>query len=240
MTPSHSKISQKLASVLPNLGSSSLKANEDEQNTPRMVSIRRTGSLEVVKQPHNWERSKTIETLPARETNRSDSTPSQKTGRTASKKKDKKFRKKLKKDKELDLIPAEEKMDTGVTVSTGSSMPTLHTVVSAVHHVSTAESHVITTPAKMEPTRSRPSDLKITPDLLAVTTGPVVSSDDVSQDAGEVQSMLREMMKPLDHSYSFITPIPTPNKAKQFVFPTQQVSGRHTRTRQLVHICSVI
>ena len=185
--------------------------------------------------------SETIPPVQA-ETNKNESVVvSQNTGRTKDKKKEKKLRKKLKKDKEMDRKPTESKMDIGVTTSS-SSLLISHTVVSAIDHVNTAESHMTTkTPAtqvKMEPTRSRPSDLKITTGGLMTSTPAKTAAeptsarlgvDDESQDAGEVRSMLQEMMKPLDHCYSLVTPISTPIKMRPFVFPSGPISvrGRH-------------
>ena len=243
VTPSHSntattshKHSKKFAPVLPTFGSSA-GGKSQEVDSPRVVSIKRTSSLEFVKQTPSWDKGVASETIsPAvGETNKGES---HNTGKTKEKKKDKKLRKKLKKDKEMEHNPAEKKVDI-------SNLPTSHTVVSAIGHMNTAESHMTTKPlaahVKVEPTRSRPSDLKITTGLVAASTpakaaaGESVSAglgvDEESQDTGDIHSMLQEMMKPLNHSYSLVTPIPTPNKARPFVFPATSgsvsVRGRH-------------
>ena len=232
VTSSHTSVAhskhKKLASVLPTFGTSSQKTSEEEQSTKRVVSIKRTPSLEFVK-----EKGVASETVPATE----------ETDKSGKKKKGKKV-KKQKKNKKSDEVPVEKKINT----SGGSStLPmTSHTVVSEVGHVNTPESHVTTKSSshiKSEPiTRSRPSDLRITTGLTATpTTGrtgadiPVggASVDEVSHDAGDVRSMLQEMMRPLDDSYSLVTPIPTPIKTRPFVFPTERVSGRQIYMHKL-------
>ena len=233
-TISH-KHSKKLAPVPPTFGSSAGGGKSQEVDSPRVVSIKRTNSLEFVKQTPSWDKGVTSETMPPAVGETSSKGEPHSTGKTKGKKKEKKLRKKLKKDKEMAV---EKKVDI-------SSPPMSHTVVSPIGHVSTAESHMTTKPmaahVKVEPTRSRPSDLKITTNLMATggalpakTAEPVSASsvDEESQDTGDIHSMLQEMMKPLNHSYSLVTPISTPNKARPFVFPsatTGQVSvrGRH-------------
>ena len=243
MTSSHSATShkhKKLASMQPSSGSSSHKVTEEEpRETARVVSIKRTSSLEFIKQP--WDKSESSETVPGAvgEMNKDNPVPVQGSGKSTNKKKDKKLRKKLKREKEIDSTQTEN-MPTS-TAAPGT-LPTSHTVVSATGHVNATKDHVITkdsTHIKTEVmSKSRPSDLRFTDGLVTLaTTAPKpaaaevamagVGVDDVSQDAGDVRSMLQEMMKPLDHSYSLVTPIPTPIKSRPFVFPTEQVSGRH-------------
>lgn len=252
MTSSHSVTShkhKKLVSVQPTPGSVSQKASEEEQKaTPRVVSIKRTSSLEFIKQPQSWEKNVASDVLPVEgEVTKDDPVTLQSSGKSSGKKKEKKPRKKLKKDKELDTATTERKIVT----STGVVMPTSSpTVVSATGLVNTTASPVTvrssvqtkTEVMSMPSLKSRPSDLRFTYTTSAVTSAPrqaaadvvtsVVGSDDVSQDAGDVRSMLQEMMKPLDHSYSLVTPIPTPVKTRPFVFPTVRVSGRHVHMLQ--------
>ena len=235
------KHSKKLAPVVPTVGTSSASGkSQDVVDSPRVVSIKRTSSLEFVKQTPSWDKGVASETAMPPATGETHKDESHNTGKTKGKKKEKKLRKKLKKDKEM---AAEKKADI-------SNLPTSsHTVVSATGHVSTAESHMTTKPltaarVKVEPTRSRPSDLKITtaglvdasmpakapgpaPPVAAESASAGLSSmDEESQDTGDIHSMLQEMMKPLNHLYSLVTPIPTPNKARPFVFPTATSSGQ--------------
>ena len=235
ITPSHSnsatishKHSKKLAPVPPTFGSSAGGGKSQEVDSPRVVSIKRTNSLEFVKQTPSWDKGVTSETMPPAVGETSKGEPHN-TGKMKGKKKEKKLRKKLKKDKEM---AAEKKVDI-------SSLPTSHTVVSHIGRVSTAESHMTTKPleahVKVEPTRSRPSDLKITTSLIATSSVPPAKTaesvsasgvDEESQDTGDIHSMLQEMMKPLNHSYSLVTPISTPNKARPFVFPSAAATGQ--------------
>lgn len=253
----HHKHSKKLVSIPPNVGSSPQKSTE---SMTRVVSIKRTSSLEFVKQvpppqhPSSEKDASNETQLSAApgEMNKSESGSvlSQNViEKSSSKKKVKKIRKKSKKDKlDVEAILAEKKISTSsvTTTAASSAPPSSLTVVSAIGHVNTTGSHVTTQSSthvvKTESTvttRSRPSDLKITAAGQvggATTTGEktgadltvgMANIDDMSHDAGDVRSMLQEMMKPLD-SYSLVTPIPTPVKTRPFVFPTKQVSGRHT------------
>ena len=248
VTPSHSnsvatshKHSKKQASVLPTFGSSSIAGGKSQDvDSPRVVSIKRTNSLEIAKQQPSWDKGVASEMIsPAvGETNKGESHNTVKA---------KKKRKKVKKAKEMmDRNPDEKKVDVGTTTSSSSLLVSSYTVASGIGHVTTAESHTTTKPpathVKVEPTRSRPSDLKITTSLLATSIPAKAAAgaqepmsaglgvDEESQDTGDIHSMLQELMKPLNHSYSIVTPIPTPNKAKPFVFPTGgpvSVRGRH-------------
>jgi hypothetical protein len=254
VTPSHSaaKHSKKLAPVPPTFGSSAVGGKSQEVDSPRVVSIKRTNSLEFVKQTQSWDKGVTSETIPPAvgETSKGES---HSTGKTKGKKKEKKLRKKLKKDKEM---AAEKKVDIG-------NLPMPHTVVSPISHyiVSTAESHMTTKPlaahVKVEPTRSRPSDLKITTTSLIAASTPAKTAAaaggggessssaglgvEESQDTGDIHSMLQEMMKPLDQFYPLVTPISTPNKARPFVFPTTStgqvsVRGRYAYLLRIVAV----
>ena len=259
VTSSHSVTShkhKKLASVQPTPGSVSQKACEEEQKaTSRVVSIKRTSSLEFIKHPQSWEKNVANDVLPLEggEVTKDDPVALQNSSKSSGKKKEKKPRKKLKKDKEMDAVTAERKMAT----SAGGVMLTSPTVVSDTGLVNTTASHVTlkssaqmkTEVMSMPSLKSRPSDLRFTLTTSSVTSAPQQSAvdvatsgagpDDVSQDPGDVQSMLQEMMKPLDHSYSLVTPIPTPVKARPFVFPTERVSGRRLHMLQALSIFSV-
>ena len=250
VTANHSSTSgkhKKLASVPPLVGVASQKPSEREQDERRVVSIKRTNSLEFVKQPSN---------VPVgEEPGRSESAASHSSSAMSVKKK-KKTKKKLKKEKAM--ADAGKTTTTVPTSAEDSYVPNSHGighVTSSQSHVTSSQSQVtsISTAATSKTVnvetvvnaRSRPSDLRITSqgegldattqEMTAEVLAAGVGTDDVSQDAGDVQSMLDELMKPLE--YSVVTPIPTPIKSRPFVFPAKRVSGRQTYKSS--HYCTV-